>query len=70
MAIAIPIPAMSSCGSDMALEPAGSRPSGYRHRGPTHPGEMLIEEFLKPLDLPQATVAKNGISMNRLSAAS
>ena len=30
------------------------------HREPTHPGEMLLEEFLKPMDLSQRDVA-NGI---------
>ena len=25
-----------------------------RNRPPTHPGEMLLEEFIKPLDLTQA----------------
>ena len=30
------------------------------HRVPTHPGEMLLEEFLKPMDLSQRDVA-NGI---------
>jgi len=26
-----------------------------RHRPPTHPVEMLIEEFLKPLNMTQST---------------
>ena len=30
------------------------------HREPTHPGEMLLEEFLKPMELSQREVA-NGI---------
>ena|SRR5712692_5222470 len=30
------------------------------HREPTHPGEILLEEFLKPLDLSQRDLA-NGI---------
>ena len=30
------------------------------HREPTHPGEMLLEEFLKPMDLSQRDLA-NGI---------
>ncbi len=30
------------------------------HRAPTHPGEMLLEEFLKPMNLTQRDVA-NGI---------
>ncbi len=38
------------------------------HREPTHPGEMLLEEFLKPLELTQTTAAeKMGISTNRLN---
>jgi addiction module HigA family antidote len=38
------------------------------HRAPTHPGEMLLEEFLKPLDITQAEAAeKMGISANRLN---
>ncbi len=28
------------------------------NRPPTHPGEMLLEEFLKPLDLSQSELAK------------
>ena len=27
------------------------------HRDPTHPGEMLLEEFLKPMDLSQRDLA-------------
>jgi len=27
------------------------------HRAPTHPGEMLLEEFLKPMDIPQTEIA-------------
>lgn len=30
------------------------------HREPTHPGEMLLEEFLRPMDLTQRDLA-NGI---------
>ncbi len=38
------------------------------HRSPTHPGEMLLEEFLKPLDLTQVEAArKMDISLNRLN---
>jgi addiction module HigA family antidote len=38
------------------------------HRPPTHPGEILLEEFLKPLDLTQTTAAeKMDISLNRLN---
>jgi len=28
------------------------------HRTPTHPGEMLLEEFLKPLELTQSELAE------------
>src|SRR5713226_9039915 len=35
---------------------------------PKHPGEMLLEEFLKPLNLTQVEAAeKMGISLNRLN---
>ena len=37
-------------------------------RPPTHPGEMLLEEFLKPLGLSQAEAARRmAISTNRLN---
>jgi len=39
-----------------------------KHRPPTHPGEMLLEEFLKPMELTQVEAAgKMGISVNRLN---
>ena len=39
-----------------------------RHRPPTHPGEMLLEEFLKPLDLTQTAFAQRlGVSCPRLN---
>jgi len=28
------------------------------HRAPTHPGEMLLEEFIKPMSLTQRELAK------------
>ncbi len=28
------------------------------HRTPTHPGEMLLEEFLKPMEISQSDLAK------------
>lgn len=38
------------------------------HRPPTHPGEMLLEEFLTPKGLTQvAAAARMGISLNRLN---
>ncbi len=37
-------------------------------RPPTHPGEMLLEEFLKPLGISQADAARRmKISTNRLN---
>jgi len=39
-----------------------------RHRPPTHPGEMLLEEFLKPMELTQVVAAaKMKIPVNRLN---
>ncbi|KAB2959956.1 MAG: HigA family addiction module antidote protein [Candidatus Methylomirabilis oxygeniifera] len=39
-----------------------------RERPPTHPGEMLLEEFLKPLGITQsAMAARLGISFPRLN---
>lgn len=29
-----------------------------KHRPPTHPGEMLLEEFLKPMAITQQTLAE------------
>jgi len=29
-----------------------------KHRKPTHPGEILLEEFLKPLGISQAQFAR------------
>ena len=38
------------------------------HRAPTHPGEMLLEEFLKPLGLPQSELATRiGVSYPRVN---
>lgn len=38
------------------------------HRPPTHPGEMLLEEFVKPLNLTQSELSEHlGISRVRLS---
>ena len=38
------------------------------HRPPTHPGEMLLEEFLKPLGITQsAFAARLGVSFPRLN---
>ncbi len=39
-----------------------------KKRPPTHPGEMLLEEFIKPLHLTQTEVARRlGISYPRLN---
>jgi antitoxin HigA-1 len=39
-----------------------------RNRPPTHPGEMLLEEFIKPLDLTQTELARClGVSYPRLN---
>jgi len=39
-----------------------------RVRIATHPGEVLLEEYIKPLQLTQATLARElGISTNRLN---
>jgi antitoxin HigA-1 len=51
-------------------EPAA--PLVYRrlptHRPPTHPGEMLLEEFLKPLGITQSAFAvRLGVSFPRLN---
>jgi addiction module HigA family antidote len=38
------------------------------HRPPTHPGEMLLEEFLKPLEITQAEAAgRIGVPFQRLN---
>ncbi len=38
------------------------------HRPPTHPGEMLLEEFLKPLDITQADAAQRiGVPFQRMN---
>lgn len=38
------------------------------HRPPTHPGEMLLEEFLKPLGLSQVELARRiGVSYPRVN---
>ena len=38
------------------------------HREPTHPGEMLLKEFLQPLDVTQTEAAQRlGISYPRLN---
>lgn len=40
-----------------------------KHRPPTHPGEMLLEEFLRPLGITQAAFAERiGVSYVRLNS--
>jgi antitoxin HigA-1 len=50
---------------------AGALKTGRRlptHRPPTHPGEMLLEEFLKPLEVSQSAFAiRLGVSFPRLN---
>jgi len=53
--------------------PAASHAGGVRgrlprHRPPTHPGEMLLEEFLRPLGISQSAFAvRLGVSYPRLN---
>lgn len=40
-----------------------------KHRPPTHPGEMLLEEFLKPLNVSQVEAAERmGVPFQRLNS--
>lgn len=40
-----------------------------KHRPPTHPGEMLLREFLEPAGVTQAEAAKRiGVPFQRLNA--
>ncbi len=40
-----------------------------KYRPPTHPGEMLLKEFLEPAGVTQAEAAKRmGVSFQRLNA--
>ena len=40
-----------------------------KHRRPTHPGEMLLKEFLEPAGVTQAEAAKRiGVPFQRLNA--
>lgn len=58
----------STSGARTTTEPA-SLPRDSSVLGPlVHPGEMLLEEFLRPLGLQQSVVADElGISRNRLN---
>ena len=49
-------------------ERAAGRSRLPQHRPPTHPGEMLLEEFLRPLGVTQVDFAKRlGVSFPRLN---
>ena len=52
-------------------QPATDQVAGFRlprKRPPTHPGEMLFEEFVKPLELTQTELARRlGVSYPRLN---
>jgi addiction module HigA family antidote len=38
------------------------------HRAPTHPGEMLLKEFLEPMGISQSTLAKRiGVTFARVN---
>jgi addiction module HigA family antidote len=38
------------------------------HRAPSHPGEILLEEFLKPREMTQTKLAaRTGMSMQRIN---
>ncbi len=38
------------------------------HRAPTHPGEMLLEEFLKPMRITQSALAEGiGVTFARVN---
>ena len=38
------------------------------HREPSHPGEVLVEEFLKPMGMSQMALAgKMGVSLQRIN---
>ena len=51
---------MTTDGKGSAMQPS--------HRPPTRPGEMLLEEFLKPLAMTQADAAERmKMSTNRLN---
>ena len=39
-----------------------------KHRIPTHPGEILLEEFLRPLEVTQVAFAEHlGVSVQRVN---
>ena len=39
-----------------------------KHRAPTHPGEMLLKEFLEPMDITQSALAQGiGVTFARIN---
>ncbi len=61
----MPTPSKSRTTTKEPLRTAHRLPT---HRPPTHPGEMLIEEFLRPLGISQAAFAiRLGVSFPRLN---
>ena len=61
----------TSRSSITTADPARTTRRKYRlptHRPPTHPGEMLLEEFLRPLGISQSAFAQQiGVSFPRLN---
>lgn len=54
--------------TDQNTQPALVQRRLPTHRPPTHPGEMLLEEFLKPLGISQSAFAVQlGVSFPRLN---
>lgn len=54
--------------TDRSTSPALVQRRLPTHRPPTHPGEMLLEEFLKPLGISQSAFAVQlGVSFPRLN---
>ena len=59
------MPTMSKLRTTIELVSARRLP---RNRPPTHPGEMLLEEFLKPIGMSQSKFAiRLGVSFPRLN---
>ena len=55
-------------GAKTTTRTANARRRLPTHRPPTHPGEMLLEEFLKPLGVTQSELAlRLGVSFPRLN---
>ena len=59
------MPAKSKSSTTISLKSGRRLPT---HRPPTHPGEMLLEEFLRPLGITQSAFAHRiGVSYPRLN---